>query len=96
MKDGRNEKRGKNESKQLTRGEVLALLRVCWLRLIENGGKKSIEEIEDFLTLSMRLAEAFYGVNEVKDFQHVNAIGFKIDEDEEEEDEDEEEERAEK
>lgn len=41
---------------------------------------------------SMRLAEAFYGVEQTKDLPQVNAIGFRYEEEEEDDEEDEEDE----
>lgn len=80
---------GTGENKQLTRGEVLQLLRVCWSRLMENGGKRSTDNIESFLHYSMKLAETFDGVEEPDEESSVSAIGFHYEE-EEAEDEDEE------
>lgn len=77
------------ENKKLTRGEVLQLLRVCWSRLMENGGKRSTDNIESFLHYSMKLAETFDGVEEPDEESSVSAIGFHYEE-EEAEDEDEE------
>ena len=76
------------ENKKLTRGEVLQLLRVCWSQLMENGGNKRIEKKEGFLYYSMKLAETFKEVEELDEESHVQAIGFRY-EDEEEDFEDE-------
>lgn len=78
------------ENKKLTRGEVLQLLRVCWSQLMENGGNKRIEKKEGFLYYLMKLAETFKEVEELDEESHVQAIGFRY-EDEEEDFEDEEE-----
>ena len=81
---------GTGENKQLTRGEVLQLLRMCWLRLMENGGKRSADDIESFLHYSMKLALTFDHLEESGEESSVQAIGFRY-EDEEEDFEDEEE-----
>ena len=81
---------GTGENKQLTRGEVLQLLRVCWLRLMENGGKRSADDIESFLHYSMKLALTFDHLEESGEESSVQQIGFRY-EDEEEDFEDEEE-----
>ena len=80
---------GTGENKQLTRGEVLQLLRVCWSRLMENGGKRSTDNIESFLHYSMKLALTFDHLEEPDEESSVSAIGFHYEE-EEAEDEDEE------
>lgn len=80
---------GTGENKQLTRGEVLQLLRVCWLRLMENGGKRSADDIESFLHYSMKLALTFDHLEESGEESSVSTIGFHYEE-EEAEDEDEE------
>lgn len=80
---------GTGENKRLTRGEVLQLLRVCWLRLMENGGKRSIDDLESFLHYSIKLAETFDGVEEPDEESSVSAIGFHYEEEEAEDEEEE-------
>lgn len=75
---------GTGENKRLTRGEVLQLLRVCWLRLMENGGKRSTDNIESFLHYSMKLALTFDHLEESGEESSVQAIGFHYEEEEEE------------
>ena len=77
---------GTGENKQLTRGEVLQLLRVCWLRLMENGGKRSADDIESFLHYSMKLALTFDHLEESGEESSVQSIGFHYEEEEESED----------
>lgn len=80
---------GTGENKQLTRGEVLQLLRVCWLRLMENGGKRSIDDLESFLHYSMKLALTFDNLEEPDEESSVQAIGFHYEEEEAEDEEEE-------
>lgn len=80
---------GTGENKRLTRGEVLQLLRVCWLRLMENGGKRSTDNIESFLHYSMKLALTFDNLEEPDGENSVQAIGFRYEEDEAEDEEEE-------
>lgn len=80
---------GTGENKQLTRGEVLQLLRVCWSRLMENGGKRSIDDLESFLHYSMKLALTFDDVEEPDEESSVQAIGFHYEEEEAEDEEEE-------
>lgn len=80
---------GTGENKQLTRGEVLQLLRVCWLRLMENGGKRSIDDIESFLHYSMKLALTFDNLEEPDEESSVQGIGFHYEEEEAEDEEEE-------
>lgn len=80
---------GTGENKQLTRGEVLQLLRVCWLRLMENGGKRSADDIESFLHYSMKLALTFDNLEEPDEESSVQAIGFHYEEEEAEDEEEE-------
>lgn len=78
---------GTSGKKELTRGEVLQLLRVCWLRLMENGGKRSMDNIESFLHYSIKLAETFDGVEEPDEESSVSTIGFHYEEEEAEDEE---------
>ena len=78
---------GTGDNKRLTRGEVLQLLRVCWSRLMENGGKRSIDDLESFLHYSMKLALTFDHLEESGEESSVQAIGFRYEEEEEEEEE---------
>ena len=80
---------GTGENKRLTRGEVLQLLRVCWLRLMENGGKRSADDIESFLHYSMKLALTFDHLEESGEESSVQAIGFHYEEEEAEDEEEE-------
>ena len=80
---------GTGENKRLTRGEVLQLLRVCWLRLMENGGKRSADDIESFLHYSMKLALTFDHLEESGEENSVQAIGFRYEEEEAEDEEEE-------
>lgn len=80
---------GTGENKRLTRGEVLQLLRVCWLRLMENGGKRSTDNIESFLHYSIKLALTFDDVEEPDEESSVQAIGFHYEEEEAEDEEEE-------
>lgn len=80
---------GTGENKQLTRGEVLQLLRVCWLRLMENGGKRSIDDLESFLHYSMKLALTFDNLEEPDEESSVQSIGFRYEEEEAEDEEEE-------
>lgn len=80
---------GTGENKKLTRGEVLQLLRVCWLRLMENGGKRSADDIESFLHYSMKLALTFDNLEEPDEESSVQAIGFHYEEEEAEDEEEE-------
>lgn len=80
---------GTGENKQLTRGEVLQLLRVCWLRLMENGGKRSADDIESFLHYSMKLALTFDNLEEPDEESSVQSIGFHYEEEEAEDEEEE-------
>lgn len=80
---------GTGENKQLTRGEVLQLLRVCWLRLMENGGKRSADDIESFLHYSMKLALTFDNLEEPDGENSVQSIGFRYEEEEAEDEEEE-------
>lgn len=80
---------GTGENKQLTRGEVLQLLRVCWLRLMENGGKRSADDIESFLHYSMKLALTFDNLEEPDGENSVQTIGFRYEEEEAEDEEEE-------
>ncbi len=80
---------GTGENKELTRGEVLQLLRVCWSRLMENGGKRSIDDLESFLHYSMKLALTFDNLEEPDEESSVQAIGFRYEEEEAEDEEEE-------
>lgn len=82
---------GTSGKKELTRGEVLQLLRVCWSRLMKNGGKRSTDNIESFLHYSMKLALTFDHVEESGEESSVQAIGFRYEEEEEEAEDEEEE-----